>query len=63
MVPVGDARALGDRLAAMAADPDRVARMGRAARATAEANTWDDYGRRLVEVYRKVILPACDERR
>jgi glycosyltransferase involved in cell wall biosynthesis len=58
VVPVGDARALGDRLAAMAADPDRVARMGRAARATAEANTWDDYGRRLVDVYRKVILPA-----
>lgn len=57
VVPVGDTDALAERLATLAHDRDLLEAMSRRARRTAEANTWDHYGERLVRVYREVILP------
>lgn len=52
VVPAGDAEALADRLRALAADPDRCATMGIAARRTAAGRTWRAYGDRLLAIYR-----------
>ena len=41
LVPHGDARALADRMLALAADPGLVSRLGRGARAFAEQLSWD----------------------
>ncbi len=51
VVPAGDADAIADRLRLLEADPDLVARMGARARATAEANAWTLYQRRLLAIY------------
>jgi starch synthase len=51
VVPAGDADALADRLQLLESDPDLVARMGAQARATAEANAWTRYQRRLLAIY------------
>jgi len=40
LVPHGDVRALAERMAALAADPALVARLGRGARAFAEQLSW-----------------------
>jgi glycosyltransferase involved in cell wall biosynthesis len=59
VVPAGAPDALAERLGHLAVDPDGRASMGEAARRVAERNTWDDYGRRLVEAYRGHILPLA----
>src|SRR5207247_1693583 len=41
LVPHGDARALADRMLALAADPTLVARLGSAARRFAEQFSWE----------------------
>lgn len=54
VVPAGDADALADRLARLAADPELRRRMGTSARASAMRRTWDDYG---AERDRRVYAP------
>jgi glycosyltransferase involved in cell wall biosynthesis len=61
VVPAGEPAVLGRRLADLAADQELVAKMGQAARATAEANTWDRYGERLVAAYRDTIVPLSEQ--
>jgi len=41
LVPHGDARALAERMLALAADPGLVARLGRGGRAFAETLSWE----------------------
>lgn len=48
IVPAGDARALGDRLAELARDPGLARRRAEACRARAREATWESYERRLV---------------
>ncbi len=49
-VPIRDVEAIVDRLRILAGDPDLRARMGRAARATAERFTWQRYGDRVADL-------------
>lgn len=59
LAPPGDPVALADALGALLADEPRRRRMGAAARALAEARySWDDIGRRLLEIYERLALPA-----
>jgi len=53
-VPVGDAAALGDAIVALALDPDRRARLGRAARAWAEAHDADWTASEFTSLYAEV---------
>jgi glycosyltransferase involved in cell wall biosynthesis len=56
VVPAGDPDALAEAMRRLEVDPDLRARLGAAARATAETNTWVDYGDRLAAVYRAHAL-------
>ncbi|TAK00803.1 MAG: glycosyltransferase [Chloroflexota bacterium] len=53
-VPVGDAAALGDAIVALARDPERRVRLGRAARAWAEEHDADWTARALASIYTEV---------
>ena len=57
LVPPGDVEALGDALAALTGDPDRLRAMGEAGRARLEARnwTWEGHARRVRELHREVI--------
>jgi glycosyltransferase involved in cell wall biosynthesis len=55
IVPIRDANAIAERLLALAADPDRRAQMGKAARARAEQYPWSRYGNQIVEIMRDVL--------
>ena len=48
VVPIRDADAIAERLRHLYENPSAREQMGRAARRTAEQNTWDEYGARLV---------------
>ncbi|CAM5508025.1 Putative Glycosyltransferase OS=Streptomyces glaucescens OX=1907 GN=SGLAU_04720 PE=4 SV=1 [Streptomyces glaucescens] len=64
LVPPGDADAVRDAVAALAAAPGLRAAYGAAARATVEGRTWTAVGDRLIEHYvdvlaaRKAVLAA-----
>ncbi len=61
-VPPGDPAALTDALVSLLADEDRRRRFGLAARQIAEERySWDEVGRRLVDVYDRVLgrVPAA----
>lgn len=51
VVPTADPDALGERLLALEADPDRAHEMGRRARERSLDFSWDAYARRLDQVY------------
>jgi glycosyltransferase involved in cell wall biosynthesis len=53
-VPVGDAAALGDAIVALARDPERRARLGRAARTWADEHDADWTARTLESIYAEV---------
>lgn len=55
IVPIRDAEAIAERLRALAADPDRRAAIGRAARARAEQFPWSRYGEQIVEIMRGIL--------
>jgi glycosyltransferase involved in cell wall biosynthesis len=55
VIPVGDTEALKDRIERLYRDEQLRAKMGKAARRRAEDLTWEEYGRRLVLVYRKML--------
>ncbi|HWX75789.1 MAG TPA: glycosyltransferase family 4 protein [Solirubrobacteraceae bacterium] len=55
LVPHGDARALADRMLALAADPGLVARLGRGARAFAEQLSWERAARATEAHLHRVI--------
>ncbi len=48
LVPPGDPGALAGAVASLAADPRRLARLGRAGRALAEQNTWGHRAREVL---------------
>ena len=59
LVPPRDPRALAAAIAELLADPDRLAAMGRAARARVQATfRWDDAAAQLVEVFEEVRRAA-----
>ncbi len=59
LAPPGDPAALADALVSLLADEPRRRRMGAAARALAEERySWDDIGRRLLEIYERLVCPA-----
>ena len=59
LVPPRDPRALAAAIAELLADPDRLAAMGRAARARVQATVrWDDAAAQLVEVFEEVRRAA-----
>lgn len=49
-----DVDAVADAIERLAGDPDERARMGRAARETVEAYTWERYGDRVTDTYRRI---------
>ncbi|WP_254838778.1 glycosyltransferase [Natronomonas marina] len=53
----GDVTALGDALADLSADPDRLRKMGAAGRRRLEANdwTWSGHARRVSEIHREAL--------
>lgn len=55
LVPHGDARALADRMEALAADPALVGSLGRAARAFAETLSWDRTARATLNHLERVL--------
>ncbi|WP_338485846.1 glycosyltransferase family 1 protein [Streptomyces sp. SCSIO 75703] len=55
LVPPGDAAAVRDAVAALAADPARRAEYGSAGRATVEGRTWAAVGDRLIGHYTEVL--------
>jgi len=55
LVPHGDARALADRMLALAADPGLVARLGRGARSFAEQLSWERAARATEAHLHRVI--------
>ncbi len=55
LVPHGDADALAERMLALAADPELVARLGRAARAFAEGLSWEAAARATEAQLQRVI--------
>src|SRR5207247_9320636 len=55
LVPHGDARALEDRMLALAADPTLVARLGSAARRFAEQLSWERAARATEAHLQRVI--------
>jgi phosphatidylinositol alpha-mannosyltransferase len=61
-VPPGDPAALADALVALLADEERRCRFGLAARRLAEERySWEEIGRRLLQVYERVLgrVPAA----
>ncbi|MCL2092449.1 MAG: glycosyltransferase [Micrococcales bacterium] len=58
MVPPDDADALAGALAALAADPDRVARLGAAGRRFAATRTWSAVGQAYRALYERLYAPA-----
>jgi phosphatidyl-myo-inositol alpha-mannosyltransferase len=61
-VPPGDRAALADALVALLADEERRCRFGLAARRVAEEHySWEEIGRRLLQVYERVLgrVPAA----
>jgi len=59
LVPPRDPRALAAAIAELLADPDRLAAMGRAARARVQTSfRWDDAASQLVEVFEEVRRAA-----
>jgi glycosyltransferase involved in cell wall biosynthesis len=58
LVPPGDVSALADAIAALAADPERLARLGRAGRAHVEERfSWDAVIGQLVDLYSRLAYP------
>ncbi|HXM38682.1 MAG TPA: glycosyltransferase family 4 protein [Gemmatimonadales bacterium] len=55
LVPHGDWRGLADRMVALAADPDLLARLGRAARSFAEGLSWEAAARATTAHLQQVI--------
>ena len=55
IVPAGDAGAIAARLRLLSQDPGLRLRMGRAARATAERNTWEHYEERFRTALREFL--------
>ena len=60
IVPAGDAAALAATLVRLAADPALRQRVGAAARATAEANSWEAFSARFRKVLHAEILPLLE---
>lgn len=58
IVPTGDADAVAALLTRLAADPELRTRVGAAARATAEENTWDTFRERFRKALYAEILPS-----
>jgi glycosyltransferase involved in cell wall biosynthesis len=57
--PAGDERALADAVESLLADEPRRQAMGVAGRELAQARySWDSIGRRLVEIYESLVVPA-----
>lgn len=54
-VPIRDINALKEKLRYCYDNPDVVKKFGREARKKAEKNTWDNYGKRLLDNYEKII--------
>ncbi|MGB0092728.1 MAG: glycosyltransferase [Solirubrobacteraceae bacterium] len=58
LVPARDPQALAQRIASLLADPDGLAQLGRAARATVVTGfTWSRCGEETVQAYRNVLAP------
>jgi glycosyltransferase involved in cell wall biosynthesis len=57
LIAPGDARALAEGVAALAADPARRRRLGAAARALAPAHTWDRRARAILEAVAELAHP------
>jgi glycosyltransferase involved in cell wall biosynthesis len=55
IVPIRDSAAIAERLRLLAADPERRARMGAAARRTAEQHSWTRYGRQIVGIFSDLL--------
>jgi starch synthase len=55
IVPIRDANAITERLRTLAADPDLRARMGAAARRTAERFDWSSYRERIVDLMSGIL--------
>jgi glycosyltransferase involved in cell wall biosynthesis len=55
IVPIRDSAAIAERLRLLAADPELRARMGAAARRTAEQHSWTRYGRQIVGIFRDLL--------
>lgn len=55
VVPVGDVESLKDRIRRLYLNAELRRTMGTAARLRAEQFTWQEYGRRLVHMYRKIV--------
>lgn len=62
VVPIRDVEALADRILRLQRDPELRRRMGLEAEKTARRYTWENYGRRAVEFYRRLgaNLPGQD---
>lgn len=59
VVPIRDVEALKERILRLYESPELCAEMGRAARARVSTGfTWDDYGDRMVALYRDVLAPG-----
>ncbi len=54
-VPIRDITSLKKQFQYCYDNPDELKKTGIAARKTAEKNTWNDYGGRLIDNYKKTI--------
>ncbi|MBL8295417.1 MAG: glycosyltransferase family 4 protein [Bryobacterales bacterium] len=64
VIPIRDVEALKQRVMTLYRDPERRREMGRNARRRIEtAGTWDHYGTRLEDEYRRLIEKGCASRR
>ena len=63
VVPIRDVDAIVDRIERLRADPERRRAMATAARARAEAFTWDTYRRDLARILDDVLAAQSDRRR
>ena len=61
LVPAGDAVELGEELRSLALDPERRARMARAARERAERFAWPNVAREVTEVYEQALEAPAPE--
>jgi phosphatidylinositol alpha-mannosyltransferase len=62
LVPAGDAVELGEELRSLALDPERRARMARAARERAQRFAWPTVTREVTEVYEQALEAPVPER-